>query len=247
MARVQAALTPVTNNAPAVANVRVRYVNEVSEDGWILALEGASKIPLCKYTKVALGEAKNGRTAFTVLDGAHTGKSLSMSEKNATQYLGTTAPKNKIVDVVVTYGKYEDGWVSNARHGQQIDQQWATLTVDGISVKATMNSIWGPPNNFYPIPPGEYMILVPSFPHNGNMTRFYRSSEPSLNFDQVWFPIDFGDRSRFVHMGNVSEGCTTVVDLAKWVDVHEKLISHRSADKKYVGKLIVKGKPERAK
>jgi len=38
-----------------------------------------------------------------------------------------------------------------------------------------------------------------------------------------------------------------VVDLAKWADIHEALIRHRSPDGYGVGKLIVKGKPERGK
>lgn len=48
-----------------------------------------------------------------------------------------------------------------------------------------------------------------------------------------------------MHVGNLSDGCTTVIDLARWADIHEALISHRSSDGNSVGKLIVKGRPER--
>lgn len=248
MARVHEALTPVSNSAPATAKITVyQYVNEIDMGGWVLAQESGTKIPLCKYTKVKLLGTKNGRTSFKVMDGPQAGKTASLKVEYAKQYLGNIAPKVGVVDIVVTYGMYEVGWVSTARANQQINQQWASLSVDGVNINVTMNSIWGEPKFYSPIPSGEYMILVPDAPHKGDMTNFYRKAEPSLKHDQVWFPIDFKDRSRFVHVGNVSEGCTTVTDLAKWVDLQEKLISHRSADKKYVGKLIVKGNPRRAK
>lgn len=235
------------SRVPVVADI-YRYVNEVGDDGWVNGrLNASTLLPLCKYTKVMLLDTKNVRTSFKVLDGSHAGEILSMSAENAKKYLGTKAPADSMVGVEVIYGKYERDWISVARDDQKLDQQWAKLSVDGSNASATMNTVWGPPNNFTPIPPGEYMILVPDTPHQGNMTTFYRNSEPSLKYDQVWFPIEYGNNSRYVHVGNVSEGCTTVVDLAKWADVHEKLISHRSVDKKYVGKLVVKGKPERAK
>lgn len=248
MASVQEVLTPTSNNTPAVANITVyRYVNEVAEDGWVLTLEGASRMPLCKYTKVKLLGTKNGRTSFKVVDGEKAGRTASMTVENAKQYLGAIAPKDGLVEVVIAYGKYEEGWVSKARRDERLDQQWATLSIGGLRANVTMNTNWGTAEQYFPLPPGEYRILVPDVPHRGDMTTFYRESEPSLKHDQVWFPIDFGDRSRYVHVGNVSDGCVTVTDLSKWVDLHEILISHRSADKKYVGKLIVKGKPERAK
>jgi hypothetical protein len=64
---------------------------------------------------------------------------------------------------------------------------------------------------------------------------------------QVWFPIAYKDNSRFVHIGNVSDGCVTVLDMNHWAAIHEAIISHRSLDGSKVARLIVKGKPERAK
>jgi hypothetical protein len=170
-----------------------------------------------------------------------------LADDNAKEYLGIKAPKQSGLEVVVTYGKYEEGWYSKGKD-QKLNQQWAILTITGGSqVNVTMNSIWGPPDNFTPLPANEYTILLSDSPHNKDMTRFYREVESSLKYDQVWFPVKYGDNSRFVHVGNVSEGCMTVVDLAKWADIHEALISHRASDGKSVGKLIIKGKPEKEK
>lgn len=229
----------------------VRYVNKVDTDsGWLLAREGKSTalVALCKYTKVILLGTKKQRTYFKVSDGPLAGRILNMSDVNAKEYLGNKAPVKQGAELVVTYGKYDEKWYSIARQ-QALKQQLAIAEVGGIAVQVAMNSVWkesGPEwKNFAPIAPGEYTILIPDTPHNKNMTGFYKRTEPSLSHHQVWFPIKLGDNSRYVHVGNVSDGCTTVLDIAKWADIHEALISHRSADGKSIGVMIVKGKPER--
>jgi hypothetical protein len=234
----------------------VRYINKVGDDGWVNGKSsGGSLLPLCMYTKVSVTilkkegvsaiESKDGRVSFKVLDGTHVGQVLTMGEANAKIYLGSTAPKEGLVTVTVTYGKYTEGWVSAARGGQKLDQQFATLKVGSISAQVTMNTVWG--TGFFPLPAASYKIMAPDVPHDGNMTTFYRNVAKGLKHDQVWFPIQYGDNSRYVHVGNVSDGCATVVDLNAWAAICDALISHRSADGRYVGLLIVKGKPERAK
>ncbi len=202
-------------------------------------------VSLAKYTRVALIESRLGRTYFKVMDGAAKGQTLSLTDVNATEYLGSKAPVQSLAEVVVTYGKYVDDWISRARGGQKLGQQMATLEVAGISTQVTMNSVWT--QSFTPLPAGQYTVLLPDAPHDKSMTRFYRDVEPKLKFDQVWFPIKFAGNSRYVHVGNLSEGCVTVLDLARWVDIHEALLSHRGADGDSVGRLIVNGHPERAK
>ena len=121
----------------------------------------------------------------------------------------------------------------------------ATPKVDGISVQVTMNTNWG--GSYYPLPGGEYDVLVPDAPHNANMAHYYRDTYKDLVYDQVWFPIKYKDNSRFVHIGNVSDGCVTVLEMNQGAAVHEAIISHRSLDGSSVARLIVTGKPERAK
>jgi hypothetical protein len=226
---------------------KVLYVNKVGSDGWLQAraIDSAALLPLCKYTRVTLIESKGGRTSFKVGDGAAQGRTLSLADANALEYLGPKAPAPSPASIVVTYAKYVEGWVSEARNGQKLDQQMATLQVADISVQVSMNSVWG--QGFSPLPAGEYTVLLPDAPHQRDMTRFYRRVAPGLQFDQVWFPIQYGDNSRYVHVGNLSDGCTTVLDLARWPDIHEALISHRSPDGKSVAKMVVKGTPERAR
>jgi len=225
---------------------QVMYVNKVASDGW-LQVKPESRtglVPLCKYTKLAMTHFADGRTYFKVLDGHHKGQVMSLGDANAKEYLGIRAPVQSAAQIVVTYGRFEAAWHSSVRK-LNIDQQMATMSIGSIQVQVTMNSDWR--GLFYPLPPGSYTVLLPDAPHDKNMTQYYREGAPGMKFDQVWFPIRFGDNSRYVHVGNVSDGCVTVLDLARWNDVHEALISHRGSDGASVAQLTVKGTPERAR
>lgn len=145
----------------------------------------------------------------------------------------------------MAYEKYQEDLYSEAKH-ESLDQQLATLTIgDGVSANVTMNSLWNA--GISPLPAGEYRILVPDAPHDGRYTSFYREVDPSLKCDRVWFPVEYGNNDRYVHVGNVSHGCVTVLDLATWATIHEALVSHRAPDGRSVGTLIVTGTPERTK
>lgn len=231
-----------------------RYVNKIDPDsGWtkIKPVTGSEFGFIPKYTEVMLLAHKSGKTFFRVKEGRYEGQICYMSQANATEYLGKIAPKKTPAELVVTYGKYVADWESNARRGEKLEQQFATATIDGVSVKVTMNSIWERNpiykwENYYPIPTGTYTIKVPVAPHTEGPTGFYQTFDNRLQHHQVWFQIVYGDNSRFVHVGHVSEGCTTVVELEKWAAIQEALISHRPGGD-VLGKMIVKGKPERVK
>lgn len=225
---------------------KTQYVNKVGLDGWLLAKSAHGELlSLHKYAKLEITRVSGGRTYFKVREGTHTGKELSLRSENAKEYLGVWAPVPRAAKIVVTYGGYVEGWVSEARRGQRIDQQLAAMRVEGLSVDVTMNSVWD--QGFTPLSPGTYKVLLPDVPHQANMTSFYRAVAPTLRYDQVWFPIQHGDNSRYVHVGNVSDGCVTVLTLDKWASVHEILARHRSPDGRSVAELTVTGKPERAK
>lgn len=223
---------------------KVLYVNKVGSDGWLQALADGSneRISLFKYAKVSDVQSRAGRTYFRVMEGAAKGRVLSLTDANAREHLGTTGPKNSPAHINVTYGKYEESWYSKARN-ERLPQQMAVLDIAGVKATVTMNTVWG--TGFFPLPPGTYTVLLPYAPHDRNMTRFYRRVEPQLTFDQVWFPILYGNNSRYVHIGNVSDGCVTVMDFVRWSAIHEALLSHRTVDGRGVALLTVKGRPER--
>lgn len=222
---------------------KIVYVNKVPASGWLsVALKSSGVwVPLLEYTRLQITDISHNRVYFKILDGGQKNKIASLGENNAKEYLGSNAPKQAGAQVIVKYGAIDEVY-SRAR-GEKYKQQTGTLIVDGISALVTLNTDLGAvtiEGGFTPIPPGIYKILVPPNPHDKNMTEFYRTQvEPSLRSDQVWFPIEFGDNSRFIHLGNISEGCVTVMDLNKWNAIYKALISHRTPDGRYVGKLTV--------
>ncbi|WP_318834156.1 hypothetical protein [Burkholderia cepacia] len=227
----------------------IRYVNKVDADsGWLLV--GMDDVPrsewksLFKYCKVMLIGSKDGRTYFKILEGESKGRIAFLSGANISEYLGKTAPKQKPIELVMTYGRFDVRWYSKSRK-ENMQQQLADGILDGIHFEAAMNSSWG--GDFHPIPPGNYTILLPDFAHRRDYTNQYKAEYQGLSHHQVWFPIAHGNNSRYVHVGNVSEGCVTVVHIKKWASIHEALVSHRGSDGKSVGTLVVKGKPERAR
>jgi hypothetical protein len=244
-----AATNTTPHSSQEVQTDVIRYVNKVdSNSGWLLVgREGLSRDKwksLFKYCKVMLIDRKGGRTYFKVMEGESRGEVAFLSDANAIEYLGRTAPKQQPIELVITYGRFEPKWRSITRR-VDLQQQLATGIIDGIQFETSMNTSWG--GNFHPIPPGSYKILLPDFPHNKDYTEQYKSEYPTLSHHQVWLPIEYANNSRYVHVGNVSEGCVTVVHLKKWAAIHEALVSHRGSDGKSVGTLIVKGKPERAR
>ena len=241
--------TGLATSTTTAAVDTTRYVNKVDDTGWLRVLDetGASQY-LCEYTKIKLlptpkpghsqPEPMKGRTRFRVMDGTNRGKACSLKDENVRQYLGVFAPASSPVTLNVTMGRRDGKWHSVARN-LDLDQQLATGTIDKVTVAITLNSNWGPPDNFTPIPPGTYDIGIPDYPHSAAMTRYYRDTEPSLMYDQVWFPIKYGDGSRYVHVGNVSDGCVTVLSLDKWVSVYNAMIRRRDLGTGFVGRLVV--------
>jgi hypothetical protein len=223
------------------------YVNKVANDGWLQVRQERSNalLPLAKYTRLERRESRLGRTSFIVMDGPNKGQAVNLSDAHAAEFVGSRAPMPSPAQITVTYGSFVRNWISVARRGQALDQQMARLEVAGIRVAVTMNSVWN--GRYTPLPAGTYTVLVPDAPHDRQMTGFYRSVAPGLKFDQVWFPIRHADNSRFVHVGNLSEGCVTVLDIERWADIHEALISRRSPDGTSVARLLVTGTPEKAR
>lgn len=218
---------------------KILYVNKVDSYGWLsIRLPSGEKVPILEYTKVQLIETRAGRTFFTVQDGGRKGSIASMDEALARQYLGSKAPLQTGADVVVKYGKMVA--IESIAKGDTFMQQTASLSIDGITALVTLNTtLSDPKGRFTPLPPGLYKILVPEYPHNRNYTSGYRDIDSSLRNDQVWFPIEYGDNSRFIHVGNISEGCITVMSLDKWNAIYQALIKHRVPRSKYLGQIRI--------
>ena len=188
----------------------------------------------------------NGRGA------AKTSLRAYLSKENAELYLHANKPMAARALVEVEYK--EDDFTTVYSQGQRRDlmQLLGTLKIKSktkgtIIAPVTMSTKI---NNkeFKPLPRGTYPILVPEYSHPAEYTAFYRDVENrDLRSDQVWFRLEYGNGTIFIHPGNVSEACVTVMDFSKWHDIHEYLLSHRVENSKYLGDLKVTVKPKQKK
>ncbi|WP_250535014.1 hypothetical protein [Caballeronia sp. AZ10_KS36] len=207
-------------------------------------------IALCEYTKVVLIKSSEGHAFFTVADGTsdYVGETVFISDQFVDRFLSKTPPSMLPTTLSVKYATRSRA-ISAARSNEVLDQQWGTLRVSGgNAISVTLNSLWG--GQYTPIPPGVHRIMAPDAPHDASYTNFYvdfaaRTGMGEVIADQVWFPIELagseGNSTRYVHVGNLSEGCVTVYALDRWNEVYNCLISHRLPDTqgRYVANLEV--------
>lgn len=226
-----------TNSKPGSRRVVtadiVRYARP-DQSGWLRTIDkDGNSHYLCEYTRVHLLKTERDRTYFEVQDSNDKGLILSLTSKNASTFLDKNAPENYGASLVVEYGKLDTNWHSDVRK-MIIPQQLAIARFNGDSANITLDS-----GTKAPIPRGQYNIKIPDYPHSGDFTEGYRAHEPSLSYDQVWFPIEYGAMDRYVHVGHVSHGCVTTVSLDKWNALYKYLIRHRVPGGVLVGSLTV--------
>ena len=233
----------MANPIAGIAPNQILYVNKVSLSGWLLVgLRSGDKIPILEYTKVKILETKGGLTWFVIQDGTYSGTTSWLREANAKEYLGKKAPLQTGVNIMVQRQKIEE--IYSETRGQIIIHETAMLRVNALQMKTTLNSIIKDParnqEDHTALPPGQYRVRVPDRPHPKDATDGYRQfEEPTLRNHQVWFPIEYGDNSRYIHVGHLSHGCVTVMQLNQWNALYQTLIEHRMSGTKYVGQILI--------
>lgn len=86
--------------------------------------------------------------------------------------------------------------------------------------------------------PGVYKILLPDRPHEKKMQEDYydESNSSGSRFCTTWFPIDTPQHNQYLHMGEYSTGCVTVLD--NWQRIYLSLIHSRESES-VIGTLTV--------
>lgn len=226
-----------------------RLPNETDPEGWLkVKLESGGYDFLHENTKLTILGEKNERAYYRVeSDKQHLiGRIVSLSTKNATL---CTHKKGPIQESAILKVKYESAPVmAYSKFKGDLLQQFAKLNVNGKIIKVTLNSLWSPQYPYSPIAIGKHKIMAPDSSHSVNArTDGYRKafSPGVIVCNDIWFPIELegtkGNSSRYIHIGNLSEGCVTIYDVEKWNVVYDYLISHRMPNTKglYIGELVV--------
>ena len=197
---------------------------------------------LCEFTRVIVTGEKAGRTYFNITEGNRSvGQAASVSTANADRYLGHRRPGGSATLTVKYIGTPVSALASV--RGDTLVQQWADLTFAGTTVRVTLNSLWN--QQYTPIAPGVHAILAPDRSHANIPTTMYVKATPGMIGNDIWFPIGLNgtlqNSSRYIHVGQLSEGCVTVYELQKWSALYQYLISHRVAGSlgRRIGRLIV--------
>lgn len=222
----------------------VRFIKSTKESdgtdsGWLrVRLDNSKSASLCERTKIQITNSKEGRTYFRIMDGSFKGKLASLTDGNAKLYLSgekpTISSSGAVIEVI--YSGKERTIYSVIR--KDIRQIPARLSFTGNTATVSLTTIGA--DSLNPLPEGTYNILVPDVPHDKEYTEQYKPAYPALKCHQVWFPIEYQTNNRYVHVGAISEGCVTVLDLKLWNQIYDYLISHRRTDLRYVGKLIIR-------
>ncbi|MBF7690859.1 hypothetical protein [Acinetobacter pollinis] len=248
-------ITNRRENSAQQASFSVRYTRSIDTNGWLkVRLEPNGEfIYLCEYTKVLIQRSYEGRTFFLINEGIYANKTASLSNSNSSKCLisykrGIGATLN----VKVVGRKNERSLIRN----ENLDQLFAELSFNGVKARITLDSgvhyretnrnspSFGQVKQSQPLPKGIYNIMAPDYAKDAAMTAFYRTSPngfSGLQYDTAWFPIEYAPthNSNFVHVGHLSEGCITCYEVQKWNDLYQYLITNRTPDGKYVGKLII--------
>jgi hypothetical protein len=241
-----------TSVVPIPVDNGVRYVRiDAPSVGWVGTRNAASKIvSLCEYTKVKLLKNQGGRVYFRLLDGnsVEVGQELSIIEAGAVQHFRKDKREGGVKIEVINF-KMEERVCSIPRGNQELVQRSGELEYAGQRIPVTLETCRYFPSKppeweYSPLPVGTYKLLSPDYPHD--YTKPYRK-EPKGHFDMVWFPIEYGNNSRYLHMGHYSEGCVTLTNIIEWEKLYHDLIRCRSDgnDKdqpgggKYIGEIAV--------
>lgn len=244
----------MTNENPESTQVVVSktlYTRRADDKGWLnVMLKNGTVTALHENVKLVMLGEKKGRVYFLVSSDRPEliGQTVSLKKDNVKKYLCDIGPEQKKAILEVVY----DGKpiVAHSSFKGNLLQQFAILTLKSESIRVTLNSLWPPNYNYSPIPAGVHNIMAPDCSHAAISTEGYVDSLPKgvITCNDVWFPIELsgskGNSSRYIHLGNLSEGCITIYDLEKWNSIYTYLINHRTPGTRgeYIGEVVVKDK-----
>ncbi|NQU82329.1 MAG: hypothetical protein HQ539_00020, partial [Parcubacteria group bacterium] len=76
---------------------------------------------------------------------------------------------------------------------------------------------------------GVYDIAIPDYPHRGGRNYLNQSKRA-----MTWFKISYGNE-RYLHIGDGSLGCMTLIEKKRWMEIYDILIKARKGDFMSIG------------
>lgn len=187
------------------------------EKGWLdVTKDSGGRISLAKHTRVLYKgyNASKTREHFTIVDWPFQNVKASVSAISKTQ------------------SRFKD---FNYSSGALLvfDKAKKTLKYGSSGVVVTST------DSRNPMPSGTYNIWLPDY--------YHKYGDPYLGISKyatIWFRVGKESSERYIHVGNISEGCVTVgmgatdSDKKKWDKIVDYLVRNR-VGAKYAGKIKV--------
>jgi hypothetical protein len=165
----------------------IRFVSSVGRDNWLLvALNAGPRVSLPYGLKVRVIEVKDGREHFEILEGVNKGQRATVSLKGSGQsYLVKDMTREN---------------AGTIRFNLKAQALW-------YGSNGPIQAFSGAFQGFTAVTPGTYDLQIPAYPHAQTRPE-YGLFTP---FHNTWFRLGLSATgSRFLHVGEISEGCVTV-------------------------------------
>jgi hypothetical protein len=174
--------------------VVTRYVDEIAPDNWLtVRTEFSGELISIPYgLKLELTGTAAGREHFTILEGVNEGKRCSVAKKSGERSYLTANLIHKPAATVV---------FNRAAQSLTFGDRGPCNAFSGGGFAGTDGS------QYTPVPKGRYALAIPAFPSKQTRPAYLKWTK----FHKTWFRIGTDlSGSRFLHPGEISEGCVTV-------------------------------------
>jgi hypothetical protein len=174
----------------------IRYVDEVpSTANWLtVTLDGGKQVSLPYGLQVEFLDRKNNRDNFRILEGVNKGLLASVIAKGADASYLVSSIRHLPPGAV-----YFDSKSQRLKFGTR-------GPVNAFSGSGTGNEN-GRPVTYTPVPKGVYDLAIPAFPSAQTRSQYGVWTK----YHKTWFRIGTNlSGSRFLHAGQISDGCVTV-------------------------------------
>ena len=213
-----------TNKDSVVKIVLYYYVDKIGNNGWLDFLYENVRVSLPQHTKLQILKEEGAYTLFKVMNG---NAQILINGKNIFLKGKAVRLSTKNIDKLTTKKPYIANGASLILTYSNNFQSKANLIFNNKNIEVIFDKPIQTTNIIY-------KIFAPDFPHHysnhyAEQTKYYG----------VWFAIEYGDNSRYIHTGRVSDGCVTVPP-QHWEALYEYLISNQlSQNDKYVGTIQI--------
>ncbi len=186
----------------------VGYIEKLGGNGWLrVKLNNGFTWPLPEFLKIHV--VKSGsREEFEILEGRFRGKKASVKKKGWRWDQWDW-------DMSFFENDIRRGHPYKPSAKMRFYIKSEKLEIDGLGEFHAKTDASNPP------PLGRHDIEIPYEPHPGG--DYYKGK---ARYAKTWFRVGHnGDR--FLHCGNVSEGCITVKEIHRWDEIYKHLIVSR--------------------